>query len=177
MHRVRISRREWLQSSAVIGCIATTPRSIAAAAPPAGEYFTHFAALSGLSVAVAEAMPPDKFNFRPHPESMTFAALMSHIATTNFQFGAGLKDSSTPALPSPADKPATVEFLHDSFDYCSAIISALTDAQLSSPHDSPDGRLLGREILLAMYVHVAHHRGQAEIYLRVNGLRPPSYRV
>jgi hypothetical protein len=24
---------------------------------------------------------------------------------------------------------------------------------------NPDGRLLGREILLAMYIHVAHHRG------------------
>jgi uncharacterized damage-inducible protein DinB len=166
-----------LQSSAVIGCIATTPRSLAAAPPPAAEYFTHFAALSSLSVAVAEAMPPDKYTFRPHPESMTFAALMSHIATTNYQFGAGLKDSGTPALPSPADKPATAKFLRDSFDYCSAIISALTDAQLSSPHDSPDGRLLGREILLALYVHVAHHRGQAEIYLRNSGIRPPSYRV
>jgi len=129
------------------------------------------------TIAVAEAMPPDKYSFRPHPESMTFAALMSHIATTNFQFGAGLKDSSTPALPSPADKPATVKFLRDSFDYCSAIISALTEAQLNSPHDSPDGRLLGREILLALYVHVAHHRGQAEIYLRDKGIKPPSYRI
>jgi uncharacterized damage-inducible protein DinB len=28
-----------------------------------------------------------------------------------------------------------------------------------------------------MYVHVAHHRGQAEIYLRDKGIKPPSYRV
>jgi uncharacterized damage-inducible protein DinB len=31
--------------------------------------------------------------------------------------------------------------------------------------------------LLAMYVHVAHHRGQAETYLRVNGIKPPNYVV
>jgi uncharacterized damage-inducible protein DinB len=42
-----------------------------------------------------------------------------------------------------------------------------------SKHNSPDGRLSGREVLLAMYVHVAHHRGQAEIYLRNNGIAPP----
>jgi uncharacterized damage-inducible protein DinB len=57
------------------------------------------------------------------------------------------------------------------------VIPNLTDQQLSQAHDSPDGRLPGREILLAMYVHVAHHRGQAEIYLRDKGIRPPSYRI
>lgn len=51
------------------------------------------------------------------------------------------------------------------------------EAQLEAVHNSPDGRLPGREILLAMYVHVAHHRGQAEIYLRDKGIKPPSYRI
>jgi hypothetical protein len=88
-----------------------------------------------------------------------------------------LKDSDPPALPSPTDKDAVVKFLSDSFDYCSGVIPNLAEEQLNRPHNSPDGRLLGREILLAMYVHVAHHRGQAEIYLRANGIRPPSYRI
>ena len=141
----------------------------------AGEYAKHFAALSGLSVAVAKAMPADQYGFRPHPESMDFGQLMSHIATTNYQFCAGLKDSVPPALPSPTDKDAVVKFLSDSFEYCSSVISNVTGAQLDAVHDSPDGRLPGREVLLAMYVHVAHHRGQAEIYLRDKGIRPPSY--
>jgi uncharacterized damage-inducible protein DinB len=108
---------------------------------------------------------------------MDFGQLMSHIATTNYQFCAGLKDSDSPNLPSPTGKDAVVKFLSDSFDYCSAVIPNLTDDQLNSPHNSPDGRLLGREILLAMYIHVAHHRGQAEIYLRDKGIKPPSYRI
>jgi uncharacterized damage-inducible protein DinB len=151
----------------------------AAAVPAnaAGEYSKHFGALSELSVAVAQAMPPEQYGFRPHPESMNFGELMSHIATTNYQFCAGLKDSASPALPSPTDKDAVVKLLSDSFAYCSAVIPNLTDEQLNQTHNSPDGRLLGREILLAMYVHVAHHRGQAEIYLRDKGIRPPSYRI
>jgi len=28
-----------------------------------------------------------------------------------------------------------------------------------------------------MYVHVAHHRGQAEVYLRDKGIKPPSYMI
>jgi uncharacterized damage-inducible protein DinB len=143
----------------------------------AGEYGKHLAALGSLSVAVAQAMPPDQYGFRPHAESMDFGQLMSHIATTNYQFCAGLKDSQPPSLPSPTDKDGVVKFLSDSFAYCSEVISNLTDAQLSAAHDSPDGHLPGREVLLAMYVHVAHHRGQAEIYLRDKGIRPPSYRI
>jgi uncharacterized damage-inducible protein DinB len=160
----------------VVRSLSTT--SAAAVAPgAAAEYSTHFDALSKLSVAVAQAMPPEHYSFRPHPESMTFGQVMAHIATTNYQFCSGLKDSDPPTLASPTDKDAIVKFLSDSFDYCSAVIPNLTAEQLSTPHNSPDGRLLGREILLAMYVHVAHHRGQAEIYLRDKGIKPPSYRI
>ena len=82
-------------------------------------------------------------------------------------------------MPSPSDKEkeAIVRFLSSSFEYCSAVITNLTDEQLSKIHNSPDGRLPGRELLLAFYVHVAHHRGQAEVYLRDKGITPPSYRI
>jgi len=172
-----------MNSRSVVALALVVPFSLltAVAAPTpsnaAGEYAKHFAALSSLSVDVAKAMPPDQYGFRPHSEPMDFGQLMSHIATTNYQFCAGLKDSDPPALPSPTEKDAVVKFLSDSFDYCSGVISNLTDTQLSAVHNSPDGRLPGREVLLAMYVHVAHHRGQAEIYLRDKGIRPPSYRI
>jgi uncharacterized damage-inducible protein DinB len=163
---------------AVVAAFLFTPADAAPApSTAAGEYAKHFAALSGLSVAVAQAMPPDQYGFRPHPDSMDFGQLMSHIATTNYQFCSGLKDTQPPAMPSPKEKDAVVKFLNDSFAYCTDVISNLTDSQLSAAHDSPDGHLPGREVLLAMYVHVAHHRGQAEIYLRDKGIKPPSYRI
>lgn len=143
----------------------------------AGEYAKHLAALKDLSVAVAEAMPPEHWDFRPHPESMTFGVLMTHIATTNYQFCAGLKDTAAPQLPQATDKGAVVKLLSDSFDYCTGVLDSVTSAQMESVHNSPDGRLPGREVLLAMYIHVAHHRGQAEIYLRDNGIKPPGYRI
>ena len=150
-----------------------TPAQTSAAA----EYAKHFGALSKLSIQVAQAMPAEQYAFRPHPASMDFGELMSHIATTNYQFCAGLKDAETPTLPSPTSRDAVVKFLSDSFEYCSSVIPSLTEEQLNKTHNSPDGRLLGREILLAMYVHVAHHRGQAEIYLKDKGIRPPSYMI
>jgi uncharacterized damage-inducible protein DinB len=139
------------------------------------EYSRHFGALSKLSVAVAQAMPTEQYAFRPDPGSMSFGELISHIASTNYAFCAGLKDSSTPSTPSPTEKDGIVKFLSSSFEYCSDIVPNLTEEQLSKVHNSPDGRLPGREVLLAMYVHVAHHRGQAEVYLRDKGITPPSY--
>jgi uncharacterized damage-inducible protein DinB len=155
----------------------STADAAAVPASAAGEYSTHFDALSKLSIAVAQAMPAEQYTFRPHPESMNFSQLISHIATTNYQFCAGLNDVDPPPLPSPTEKGDVVKFLSDSFDYCSAVIPKLSDEQLNQAHNSPDGRLPGREILLAMYIHVAHHRGQAEIYLRDKGIRPPAYMI
>lgn len=88
------------------------------------------------------------------------------------QLCAGLNDSDPPALPSPTDKDGVVKLLSDSFEYCSIVIPNLTDEQLNKTHNSPDGRLPGRKVLLAIYVHVAHHRGQAEICLQDKGIRP-----
>jgi uncharacterized damage-inducible protein DinB len=161
----------------LVSCSYAVSEPSATATSAAGEYAKHFDALAKLSISVAQAMPADRYGFRPHPESMDFGELMSHIATTNYQFCAGLKDSDPPALPSPTGKNAIVKFLSDSFVYCSAVIGNLSEEQLKQTHSSPDGRLSGRDVLLAMYVHVAHHRGQAEIYLRDNGIKPPSYRV
>jgi len=150
---------------AALFSLVSTIQIPAANTNTAREYSKHFGALTELSVAVAQAMPPAKFGFRPHPESMTFGEPMSHIATTNYQFCAALKDSALPALPTLAGKAAIVKFLSASFDYCAAVIPNLTEEQLNMVNNSPDGNLPGREVLLAMYIHVAHHRGQADVTL------------
>jgi len=166
-----------LPGRVALGVVLAFSRGAAGQAAAAGEYAKHLDALGKLSVAVAQAMPADQYSFRPHPESMNFGELMAHIATTNFQFCAGLKDAEPPAMPSPSDKEGYVKFLGDSFAYCATVIPNLTAEQLGRKHNSPDGNLPGREVLLAMYIHVAHHRGQAEIYLRDKGIKPPGYRI
>jgi uncharacterized damage-inducible protein DinB len=174
-----MTSRSAIASALVAALMVSTMFAADALAATTTEYSQHFGALRKLSVAVAEAMPPDQYTFRPDPGSMTFGELMSHIAATNYAFCAGLQDSNPPQTPPPSDKDkyAVVKFLSASFEYCSSAIPNLTEEQLSKVHNSPDGRLPGREILLAMFVHVAHHRGQAEVYLRDKGIKPPSYMI
>ena len=40
----------------------------------------HWQMAREFTVAVAEAMPPDGYDFKPHPEELSFSQLMVHIA-------------------------------------------------------------------------------------------------
>jgi uncharacterized damage-inducible protein DinB len=83
--------------------------------------------------------------------------------------------AKAPPFQQVTGKEAIINSLRESFTYCSDVIEGLADPQLNTSHPSPDGTLRGREILLALYVHVVHHRGQAEVYLRDKGIKPPSF--
>ena len=121
-----------------------------------GEYARDFGALKQLSLAIAKAMPVERWDFRPHSESMNFGMLTSRIATTNYQFCAALKDSDPPRVNTANDRDLIIKLLSGSFDYCSGVIGHLSEDQLAATHNTPDGQLTGREALLAMYLHVAH---------------------
>jgi DinB superfamily len=123
----------------------------AAPSKAAAEFGSRWTKTRRLAVGVAEAMPEVQYAFRPDPGSMTFAEQLAHIAWANYAFCAGLKDAAAPPASTLTGKDALVKLMGDSFDYCSATIAALTDEQLDRPHDSPDGRMPGREILLALY--------------------------
>ena len=159
---------------AALALFLMTP-AFAAPSQSATEFNKRWNNARKLTVAVAEAMPPNEYEFRPDPGAMSFAEQLIHLAQANYAFGAGLKDTKMPALPAVKSKAEIVKFIGDSFDYLSAVIADLTTEQLAQEHSSPDGRLTGRDILLALYIHMGHHRGQAEVYLRVKGITPPQY--
>ena len=83
MHPIMMRPRVFSLATIVgLAIILSSPAEKLFAAPAANEYSKHFTALAQLSIAVAEAMPADKYGFKPHPESMTFGALMSPTADT-----------------------------------------------------------------------------------------------
>src|SRR5215469_2562740 len=75
-------------------------------------------------VAAAEAMPAEKYNFKPSPEMNSFAHLVMHIAQSNNGLCSKISDTPAPeaklADTDPKDK--LVAGLKASFDYC---VSAL----------------------------------------------------
>lgn len=135
------------------------------------------------TLAVAEAMPADKFGFRVTPEVRSFAELMIHIATSQAERFAQMSGNPAPFSveenSQKLDKADILRLLNQSFDYCIAKLNSFTPVQLQKNYEvdwyeRPE--VSGREMVTAMFVHTAHHRAQAEVYLRANGIAPPTYR-
>jgi len=137
------------------------------------EFMKHWANAKELTVAVAEAMPDEKYGFKPVPEEMSFGEQITHIAQANYAYcsriGAGKSPFSKPAT---LDKATVTKLLGESFDYCSEAIRNLTEDQLNEVK----GPMTVREVTEGALMHMAHHRGQTEVYLRLNGIKPPTYK-
>jgi uncharacterized damage-inducible protein DinB len=134
---------------------------------------------------VANAMPPEFYNFKPNPEEMTFGEQMVHIAGSNvfrFQQITGIQPPFPfdPAKPPVTDKQSAVRMLEQSFDYLISVLPQITPEQLRRTWHIPSwqGRTDpdGRAMIMNVFVHTAHHRAQCEVYLRVKGIKPPDYR-
>lgn len=128
---------------------------------------------------VLERLPADRFDWRPHPKSMTVAQLAQHLATIpgNVARFTGLDGFEVP-IDAPDYKPAeSREALLATFD---ASIAALRDAlgRLDETSANATFRLKAgdREIFAVPKVsmvrtmgfnHWYHHRGELVVYLRL----------
>jgi uncharacterized damage-inducible protein DinB len=132
---------------------------------------------------VANAMPGQFYNFKPTPQEMTFGEQMLHIARGNMFVFYQLTGAKSPFAAdknvSPSDREAVTKLLQRSFDYVLSLLPQLTDQQLQKkfPVSAFKGRseLSGRDMIMNMFVHTAHHRAQCEVYLRLKGITPPTY--
>lgn len=147
----------------------------------------HWKTSADLTLAVANAMPADGYTFRPVPVEMSFGELMAHIAIANRGACAAASGVQAPALPDPiaawlkdtgkvdVDKDTAVQFLTSTFAFCEQAIPQMPDSRMNTVVGNPARKLTGEEWLWAYFTHTAHHRGQAEVYLRLKGITPPDY--
>ena len=87
--------------------------------------------------------------------------------------------TGTIALPEPAaqDKTTAIKYLTETFDACAAALEVIRPERLSAEAYKFQGQpVLAHEALWYTFTHMAHHRGQAEVYLRVKNITPPAWR-
>src|ERR1700747_668048 len=129
------------------------------------------------TVAAVEAMPAEKFNYKPTADQMTFGHLVVHIAQQN-----NLLCSKAAAVPAPKvevnntdSKDKLVAALKASFDFCSDALAKMDDSRLAETTEIFPGRQGSRAwasmILAAAW---ADHYAEVAMYLRLNGLLPPT---
>ena len=146
--------------------------------------------------SAAEAMPESKWDFRPitgafknekpeygPAEVRSFSEQVKHVACANFAFSAeldGIKppDACDKGGPSPANtRKELLTYLRDSFTALSKSLNAITAKNMFDPIEGPYGGPNTRLGLAEIAVwHAADHYGQMTLYLRLNGIVPPSSR-
>ena len=147
----------------------------------------HWKASGEFTVAVADAMPADGYTFRATPAEMSFGELMAHIAAADRGACANASGLTAPALPAKigvwakdaekvdVDKETAVQFLKDTFEFCDKAITEMPASRMDTVVGPPNRNLTGSEWLWSYFTHTAHHRGQAEVYLRLKAIKPPEY--
>lgn len=128
---------------------------------------------------LAEAIPAEKYTWRPSADTRSFAEVFLHISAANYNL---YKLVGTPAPTgidvknlekSTTDKAKIVATLKDSFAHAKQAIKVMQDADLEKSMDWFGGKNTERGILLFIVRHTAEHLGQSIAYARFAGIVPP----
>ena len=126
---------------------------------------------------MAEAMPAEKYSYKPAPEISTFGDQLVHLSAIMQRFVDSAKGTKTEEHQHGAmTKPETIALLKKSFQSVEDMITPLSDAQLLEPVKFPFGdRMVTRATFWQGPLYqIRNHHGQLVVYLRLNGIVPPT---
>jgi hypothetical protein len=140
-------------------------------------------------IAVAEAMPEDKFDSTPEKLNLpggdfkgvrTFGEQIRHVAADNFAIWAPLTGKPEPAgihAPNgPQDmrnRSEILKFLRDSFAYSHSAVAGLTSENAVEKVAFRGRQVTRISLVVLALTHINDHYGQMVEYLRMNGVAPP----
>jgi len=128
-------------------------------------------------VEAAEDMPAEKYGFKPTPAQMSFGDVVVHLAEGNDDLCSAITGVAAPQRSKVAAteaKDKLVARLKETFAFCEAALAKLDDSKLAEKVP-----FFGREVTRAAAALItvddwADHYSQVAIYMRLNGLLPPT---
>ena len=131
-------------------------------------------------IAAADDMPADKYGFKPTPPQMSFGQVILHLAQGNEFMCSSLAGNKAPdeAKLAPEDpKDKLVPRLKRSFEFCNSAVASMDDSKLADSVPFFGGRKVPRAtMVMTVGEDYADHYSQLAIYMRLNGLLPPTAR-
>ena len=131
-------------------------------------------------VDLAQALPADRYSWRPEPGTRSVSELFLHVAGANY----GIPTMMTGTAPAPGykrdgfeksttDKSAVIDQLNKSFAFAIASVQSMSNADFAKPEkklgpDANDG-----DVVYILVTHNHEHLGQSIAYARMNGVTPP----
>ena len=130
-------------------------------------------------IRLAEAIPAEKYSWRPSPDVRSFAEVFLHVSASNYDLYK-MVGSPVPAgvdskalEKSTTEKAQVVATMKNSFAHAKKAITAMPDAELEKSMDWFGGKNTERGVLLFILRHGAEHLGQSIAYARFVGVTPP----
>jgi len=172
---------EGFMKGSILGCIVL----LSAAAlgqqtkSPASDVLrTMLAGREKNTVAAFEEMPADKYGYKPTADQMTFGHLAAHIVSSNYLFCSYVGDVPKPKTEEVNDtdgKDKLVAAMKASFEFCHTALAKADDSKMNDTITWLDGKPRTRAFaFMALPGSWADHYGAAAMYLRLNGLVPPT---
>jgi len=130
---------------------------------------------------VANAMPEELYTYKPTEVSKTFAEQMVHIAHTvellTQRYVQGMEVKTNTPDASKMTKAEIIKLLEDGFDYTTNVIYNIEQDQLDETCVMYHSGNTVSRALAFIYVqdHMANHRAKANLYIRMNNIKPPEY--
>ena len=128
-------------------------------------------------VAAAEAMPEDKYGYKPTPDINSYGHLIMHIAQTNTTVCSKISGVAAPDTKySDTDKKdKLVADLKASFEFCSTSLANVDDSKLGEQFILFGNRPFSRGgALVVLAGSWTDHYATQAMYLRLNGILPPT---
>lgn len=134
-----------------------------------------------LVLNLVDAMPEDKFGFKPTPEQQSFGERVMHIVQADGFILATLA-GKTPAPKinlKATSKPDILAALRQHYDWQQALMKEFNDQQLVERITPPGFLGTSASRVRVFYYSLQHTQdiyGQLVVYLRLNGVTPPASR-
>jgi DinB family protein len=167
------------QIIAIAACCLTATGAAPNPSAPVSDALRSIAQRSSKNlIAAAEEMPADKYGFKPTPAQMSFGKVITHLSGGNdflcSKIG-GVEEPKRAELAEGAPKEKLVARLRETFQFCESTLAKVNDSDLNGKVPFfGHGEVSRAEAMFAAAEDWADHYSQLAIYLRLNGLLPPT---
>ena len=171
---------------------AAQPDAVKRMRPSAGDpatverMVTEWTRAKAFTKEYLDAMPADGITFKPSPDIRTFGQQMLHLTAAHFGFAAQAAGAKPPAYDlrnleankEYENKEALTKIVMEGYDFIIEAIKGLDAAKYGEKvkiFGQPEVTRL--QAFDKAFEHQTHHRGQATIYLRMKGIKPPAEKL
>lgn len=129
---------------------------------------------------LAEAIPEDKYDWRPNEETRSFAEVFAHIVSSTYFFASKLganvpENVNLQTIEQELKtKQEIVAALKQSFDFALKAVQNVKNEDLATKATYPfPGEYTNMSSILLLMSHTNEHLGQLIAYARTNDITPP----